>query len=665
MKKKFTLLWFLSFFILLHSRAQKEENVWVFGVAAGLDFNSGSAVSISTRNSLSPDSSVRPVLNSGSVCDANGQLLFYTDGDRVWNRDHFIMPNGKECLIPGRTGVGENTFLGGLQSGLIVPVPGSDNLYYIFSMERNLVGPLLNPVSEGSHLFYSVVDMDLDGNMGDVVAGQKRIPLDSPNLFTQKIAAVAGSNCDIWLITMTYGISGTSEFRAYNITGGGINLTPVVSPVGVLYTAPGFGVRAYIEWTTGKLVFSPDRSKMVHVTGHAGVANPSPRWGGLEMYDFDPATGILSNSFDMVPGAPVIGPGIPFQVSVTPVRAPNGAAFSPDGSKLYTLSLGDSVYQWDLSLPTSADIVASRKGVAKVGDGGSDLKTGPDGKIYFGYNLGNAGLVADTLHRIESPDLPGTACNVVFKAVPLQPNTRMVLGFPNNVAVVISGDTTSTVLDTFICTHLQGSPLLELNISPLSQGVEWEDGSTDTLRIIHHAGTYWVRKYDNCYPQIDTFIINGGYISPVSILVEEYTLSANGTYDAYQWYRDGTAISGATDSSYTVDTNGVYSVKAMLTNGCSDSAAYAVTNVSVREYGKRNEISIYPNPAHTHIVIRSGSPLRNATLRLMNPAGQVITQQSGLSGITFRVDIAAYPAGVYIVEVREEGETIRTRLLKQ
>src|SRR5690606_19083649 len=137
-----------------------------------------------------------------------------------------------------------------------------------------------------------------------------------------------------------------------NITSAGINPVPVTSPFGVLSTSPGFGVLAYLEWSQGKFVFAPDRSKMVHVTGHAGLANPMPQWGGIEMYDFDPATGVLSNTFDLAPGAPVTVPGPLLPLSATPVRSPNGVAFSPDGSKLYALSNNDSVYQWNLDLPT-------------------------------------------------------------------------------------------------------------------------------------------------------------------------------------------------------------------------------------------------------------------------------------------------------------------------
>ena len=56
--------------------AQKEANIWYFGNKAGLDFNSGSPVTLTDRQ-----------LNTSEGCatisNANGQLLFYTDGVTV------------------------------------------------------------------------------------------------------------------------------------------------------------------------------------------------------------------------------------------------------------------------------------------------------------------------------------------------------------------------------------------------------------------------------------------------------------------------------------------------------------------------------------------------------------------------------------------------------
>lgn len=82
MKIKFYLL--ILLFIPTISIAQKEAAVWYFGEKAGLDFNSGSPVSITDG---------KIVTNEGcaSISDKNGNILFYTDGTLVYNKLHQIM----------------------------------------------------------------------------------------------------------------------------------------------------------------------------------------------------------------------------------------------------------------------------------------------------------------------------------------------------------------------------------------------------------------------------------------------------------------------------------------------------------------------------------------------------------------------------------------------
>src|ERR1700741_32877 len=121
--------------------SQKQTNFWYFGTLAGLDFNSGAPVFMT-------NGALNTAEGSSSISDAAGNLLFYTDGVSVWNKNHVQMPNGS-----GLQGAASTT-----QSALIIPNPGNPNLFYIFTLP-----------DEGSGNFcYSVVNMSLLSGTGDV-----------------------------------------------------------------------------------------------------------------------------------------------------------------------------------------------------------------------------------------------------------------------------------------------------------------------------------------------------------------------------------------------------------------------------------------------------------------------------------------------------------------
>ena len=87
--KKTLILSFLFCLNLVFS--QGEANIWYFGGNAGLDFNSGSPVAL-TGSQMSTEEGCSTISNS------SGQLLFYTDGITVWDRNHNIIPTARICL---------------------------------------------------------------------------------------------------------------------------------------------------------------------------------------------------------------------------------------------------------------------------------------------------------------------------------------------------------------------------------------------------------------------------------------------------------------------------------------------------------------------------------------------------------------------------------------
>lgn len=126
----------------------KHGNIWYFDNYAGIDFN------VSPPKALT-NSTLSTLEGCATICDNNGNLLFYTDGISIYTKNHALMNNGS-----GLKGDPSST-----QSGIIVPNPTKTNIYYIFSTS--------DKPSEG--LYYSVVDISLNGGLGSVTT--KNSPL--------------------------------------------------------------------------------------------------------------------------------------------------------------------------------------------------------------------------------------------------------------------------------------------------------------------------------------------------------------------------------------------------------------------------------------------------------------------------------------------------------
>ena len=106
----------LLLFSLFSSYGQKEAAIWYFGENAGLDFRSGVPVALE-------DGALSTLEGCATIFDTEGNLLFYTDGSTVWNRNHLVMPNGTQLL-----GNATST-----QSAIIVPKPNDSDIFYVFT----------------------------------------------------------------------------------------------------------------------------------------------------------------------------------------------------------------------------------------------------------------------------------------------------------------------------------------------------------------------------------------------------------------------------------------------------------------------------------------------------------------------------------------------------
>ncbi|GAB4289178.1 MAG: hypothetical protein Kow0068_14790 [Marinilabiliales bacterium] len=363
---------------------QKQGNIWYFGDHAGLDFNSGNPIPLmdgATYNDNYPHSEGTSV-----ICDSTGNLLFYTNGQKIWNRNHQIMPNGDSLL----------GHLSSTQAALIVPQPGNSRYFYVFTTDAFYEDQLKYGFR------YSIVDICLDNGYGDIISGQKNILL--LDTVAEKLTAVRHANgSDYWIITHKFF---SDAFYAYLLTSTGISDT-TITHIGSIHTeycpSSTFPTRSAL----GQLKASPDGSKIACVNGQT-CYNIS------ELFDFDNSTGVVSNVIQLK--ADTLAAGL------------YGVSFSPDNSKLYISSWigNDRIYQFDLSSGIPTTIINSKTIIAEHAGGPwyQGMQLGPDGKIYV------AVINQSYLSVINNPNQQGSACNFSELTVSLNGNTCSH-GLPN------------------------------------------------------------------------------------------------------------------------------------------------------------------------------------------------------------------------------------------
>jgi len=355
-------------FIALCSNAQKEYNNWLFGEYCYLSFNIGSPV-------FMPGCAISSLTQEGcsSISDSAGTLLFYADGEHVFNRIHHAMPNG----------VGLNSSASATQAALIVKKPLSTTEYYVFTTERGL--------DSSNGLWYSVVDITLDGGLGDVTV--KNFLLDTA--MSEKQSAIRHSNGqDYWLIAHK---KLENKFLSFRVTPSGVVLTPVVSTTGVTPNGNmGCGtMKSNVAGNKLSVVYYDDCVQTYSFDNSTGIVS------------FDPANDILYYSSWLY-----------------------SSAFSPSGQYLYVSYYHPGIlYQFDMTQNTLPPVVVGQTPMYMC-----DLALAPDNKIYV------VELWSTYLGAINYPDAQGPMCGYDTNAVSLDSNYISVglHNFPNDLNFLTS-----------------------------------------------------------------------------------------------------------------------------------------------------------------------------------------------------------------------------------
>ena len=377
-------------------RAQQAQwSRWYFGSQAALRFTPDSAVVLA-------DSRMKSAAAAASVSDSAGRLLLYSNGRRVWNGNHQLLING--------SGIGGDSLSS--QGCALVPNPRHRGLYYLFTLDA-----WFTPQRRGFRV--AEVDIRAAAGRGTVLSTNQSVVPDSllrrlgNRDFMELQALVRHSNGrDNWVVTH---LLDTNLFISVLVNGAPFTrASVVVSSAGTVQTLS--GNTTSLPNAPGSLAVSADGRRLGLVSQILGA----------EVFDFDPATGRVSNPIRLVGGVYTAG-----------------VAFSPSGSLVYVSRQGPAsnplcslnaiteVRQFDLRLPSPAAIAASAL-VVYVGCGRQvwGLQRAPDGRIYVANLPGGATPPVGQLDVIRTPDVRGTGCQYMPAALDLGPNRTVSRHFP-------------------------------------------------------------------------------------------------------------------------------------------------------------------------------------------------------------------------------------------
>ncbi|TMM28878.1 T9SS type B sorting domain-containing protein [Polaribacter aestuariivivens] len=369
------------------SFSQGEANFWFFGEKAGIDFDLG-------RTNILSNSQITAPAGSASISDRNGNLLFYTNGETIWNKNHQIMENG--------TGLAGE--IGNTQTAVIVPKPGSQEIYYVFTTRME------SDANFSAGLKYSEVEISNAFPLGKVI---------SKNVFlaiykTERITAVHSDDGNaIWVITFGSSNSeNTSAFETFSIF--------KVDATGVdnrrtMYRVP----EATTTSSIGQLKIAPDGKTI-----------------GLANFDFTGKEALYILDFDTSTGEVTYRNKISTNMGPNVFIVPYGIAFSQDSKIIYfsgDLNVGPSlVRQFNVegsSDPLNSPIVLTSSNAYKY----RSLQLGSDGKIYVAKKIHNDNDEgSEFLSVINEPNISGLDSDFVDNQENVTPGLSFS-GLPNFV----------------------------------------------------------------------------------------------------------------------------------------------------------------------------------------------------------------------------------------
>ncbi|NUQ26794.1 MAG: T9SS type A sorting domain-containing protein [Saprospiraceae bacterium] len=429
---------------------EKRDYIWLLGYASSaqvpgfggtrIDFNSTPPTVAYEYRDMNFEAAAT------SICDAQGNLLFYTNGIYVANYLHEPIENGMQLDAGPFSSDWAEDGVRYPQTLLSIPNPGDTNEYFLFHLPIDTISDTTNLYGYrvlSLKLYYSRINMS--GNNGASIVLEKNQVLVQDTLDNGKLTAVRHANGRDWWIVVPE-----------NDSNGFYRL--LVTPDTIL----NYGLQTIgdtIPSGLGQAAFSPDGAKYARLNLYRLGQDQY-----VDIYDFDRCTGTFSS---------------PVQFTYRDTAIAGGLAFSENSRFLYITSTRFT-YQFDLD---AGDISASKIVVGSMLDFPDAItcfflaQLAPNGKII----IGPCGT-RDSLHVIHNPNKKGISSNFEFNGIKLPTrNFRTIPNFPYYGLGPMDG----SPCDTLGIDNPAPTAAFEYTADSAALAIEFFDGS------FFATGWYW------------------------------------------------------------------------------------------------------------------------------------------------------------------------------
>ncbi|WP_430402169.1 S8 family peptidase [Fluviicola sp.] len=191
--------------------------------------------------------------------------------------------------------------------------------------------------------------------------------------------------------------------------------------------------------------------------------------------------------------------------------------------------------------------------------------------------------------------------------------------------------------------------------------IKWMNGDTTLNSALTASGDVYFTAYDQngCVSLSDTLTVLALSAPPTPIIYVNGTLLSTDPYPSLQWYENGIAIPGATNTSYTITlpTSSNFTVARTSIDGCEVFSQPYNPSLGIDELS--NQIQVYPNPTLGNLSVDSSIPLKD--IQVVDVQGRTVKI---ISDGKHEFSISELKNGTYYLIIHTDVQYFQVKIVK-